>query len=187
MLEKPGDLFKTADAAATDFGKYYNGTSIINNKEYASSIYTVQTESGTMYTYTPAAEGTESSSTASVMSGSTVVATAHTHADYTDAAADKFSGADIKGYKADKLPGYVATPDGSVKKYDVKTDKVTTISTDAPSSSADPNRKNDISPITGNSAKKDLAPPPTPTAKQDAIPKMPPPPEVKPIKNPPQQ
>lgn len=38
--DKPGDLFNTADAAAIDFANYINGTSITENREYASYIYT---------------------------------------------------------------------------------------------------------------------------------------------------
>jgi Domain of unknown function (DUF4329) len=120
------------------------------------------------------------------MSNSPAVATAHTHSDYSGPSDDNFSKGDIQGYKDDKskIPGYVATPDGSVKKYDPKTDKVTVVGTDAPSSSKDPARKNDISPITGNSEKKDLQPSPTPSVKRDAIPTPAPPPPPKPIKNP---
>jgi RHS repeat-associated protein len=56
MGVKPGDLFKTVDAAAKDFASYYNGTSIMQNKEFASSIYKVETESGTYYSYTPSGD-----------------------------------------------------------------------------------------------------------------------------------
>lgn len=37
---KPGDLFDTMDEAAEDFANYINGTSIEENREYASYIYT---------------------------------------------------------------------------------------------------------------------------------------------------
>jgi hypothetical protein len=36
---KPGQLFKTMDAAAKDFAKIYNKISIKKDKEYASFIY----------------------------------------------------------------------------------------------------------------------------------------------------
>lgn len=38
---KPGDLFDTPDEAARDFAEYINETSIEDNREYGSYIYTV--------------------------------------------------------------------------------------------------------------------------------------------------
>jgi hypothetical protein len=35
----PGDQFTSSDAAAKDFGKTYNGQSIMNDTEYRSDIY----------------------------------------------------------------------------------------------------------------------------------------------------
>lgn len=181
MFVKPGDLFATADAAAIDFGKYYNARSIREGKEYASAIYTVVKNGETQYTYTEAAQGSKAGSTAPYVDNT--VDEAHTHGAYTGDAPnpddryddDHFSGKDIKNYKNDKQAGYVATPDGSLQKYDPNTNKTTVLSTDLPSDPAEgKNRKNDISPVTGNSEKKDIQSmkdaTKIQTAKQDAIP-----------------
>ena len=49
----PGDFFLSLDLAAKDFGKYTNPLSIQNNKEYATSFYTMRNEKGeTGYSYT---------------------------------------------------------------------------------------------------------------------------------------
>jgi hypothetical protein len=188
MFVKPGDLFTSADAAAVDFGKFYNGKSIINNEEYNSTIYTVVKGGVTYYSYTPSSEnnGSLSSVVPPAPAGTTAVADAHTH----DAAQNgeppeenpnQFSGPDKQLYKDEKITGYVATPNGSLLKDDPKTGKVTVVSTNLPSDPNDPNRKNDVSPYTGRSesadlkkAQQDLNKPIQ--AKQDAIPVQPPPP-----------
>ena len=190
MFVKPGDLFTTIDAAAVDFGKFYNAQSIREGREYASAIYTVQKDGKTYYTYTDAYAGTKASSTAPMVDNT--VADAHTHGDYTGNAPnpddryddDHFSPKDIQNYKDDKQPGYVGTPNGEMQKYDQTTNKTTVISKDLPSDPDDPGRKNDISPITGNTAAQDKANSMKPeVAKQDAIPVVqPPPPPPPPIK-----
>ena len=49
----PGDFFISLDLAAKDFGKYTNPLSIQNNKEYATSFYTMRNKKGeTGYSYT---------------------------------------------------------------------------------------------------------------------------------------
>ncbi len=39
--EEPGQLFGSEIAAALDFALYYNGTSIVLNREYASCMYVI--------------------------------------------------------------------------------------------------------------------------------------------------
>jgi len=188
MEEKPGDLFKTIADAAEDFGKYYNGSSIQTNREYNSAIYAVQTESGTMYTYTPSDPQYEASSSAAIpppdANGNPgTVGIVHSHGDYELKTDDQFSPQDIQHAKDLNVPAFVATPNGSLLNYDPKTNKTTTASTDLPSSSKDPTRKNDISPYTGNSEQKDQQNIMKPqVAKQDAIPKLPMPPPILPKK-----
>ncbi|CAN0449651.1 unnamed protein product, partial [Phaeothamnion confervicola] len=53
---------------------------------------------------------------------------------------------DIDTYKAKNIDGFVSTPDGSLLKYDVKTDKVSVINTEQASDPKDPGRKNLINP-----------------------------------------
>ena len=190
MGPKPGDLFKTTDAAAKDFGKYYNGASILTHKEYASAIYKVVGKDGKVsYSYTKANPegGAESHVPASGPNGEQVVADTHTHAQYTGNDPDPknrydddhFSTTDTQGNDAEGIPGYVATPNGELQKYDPKTSAITVVSTDMPSDSNEgKKRENDISPVTGNSESKDRQEQreKTETAKPDAIPKLIPPP-----------
>jgi RHS repeat-associated protein len=188
MFVKPGDLFTSIDDAAKDFGKFYNGSSIMQGREYASAIYKVDKDGKTYYSYTEASVGTKASASSPYVENT--IAEAHSHGEYTGDAPnpadryddDHFSPKDIKNYKDDKQPGYVATPDGSLQKFDPSTNKTSVVSTDLPSDIRDPGRKNDISPITGNSEKKDNQMLMKPiVVKQDAIPaiKPPPPPPIK--------
>jgi hypothetical protein len=64
LFVKPGDLFTSTDAAAKDFGKYYNGQSIREGREYASAIYKVVKDGKTYYTYIEANPGSKAGSTA---------------------------------------------------------------------------------------------------------------------------
>jgi RHS repeat-associated protein len=194
LFVKPGDLFASVDAAAKDFGKYYNGQSIREGREYASAIYKVDKDGKTYYTYTEANPGSKAGSTAPYVDNA--VGDAHTHGAYTGNDPDPserydddhFSPKDLQNRRDDKELGYVGTPDGSLQKFDPATNKTTVLSTDLPSDSRDPARKNDISVYTGNSEKKDrqdamkIEP-----AKRDAIPNVKPPPPPPPIKKDPQQ
>ena len=76
----PGDIFTSADLAATDFGKYYNPRSIRESKEYASSIYKIIGRNGIIgFSYTFANKGNESECSPSLPTFYEVVADAHTH------------------------------------------------------------------------------------------------------------
>ena len=146
----PGDKFKSPDAAAKDFGMTYNSTSIKQGKEIAATIYVVKGGSETYYTYTnPAGSsgGNASSSPGKAPAGTTPVAYTHTHGKYEKTYDNNnFSPADKDYAKNHKENGYVATPNGSLKKYTLKTQKVTTLSTNLPSDPKDPDRKNKIPP-----------------------------------------
>lgn len=53
--KEPDDFFSTINEAAKDFGMYYNGISIAENVEYASSIYMViNSDNKIGFTYTSA-------------------------------------------------------------------------------------------------------------------------------------
>ena len=76
----PGDIFTSADLAATDFGKYYNPRSIRESKEYASSIYKIIGRNGIIgFSYTFANKGNGSECSPSLPTLYEVVADAHTH------------------------------------------------------------------------------------------------------------
>ena len=162
----PGDRFKSEIAAAKDFGKYYNGPSILRNKEFGSTIYYQSDgKGGGFYSYTVANMGIKNKTILSIPTeGQTPVAGIHSHGAWDeenmgtkydsksnvvdDDGNNNFSNRD-KTYNYDKKrDGYLVTPEGSLKKYNVETAKTETISTDMPS---DPNakgegRKNKIEP-----------------------------------------
>jgi RHS repeat-associated protein len=167
MFVGPGDKFKTADAAAKDFGKTYNATSILKSRELASTIYKGYAGGKLYFSYGEASEGSHASSTpSSAPEGKEVVAEIHSHGAYEKGYNnDNFSTKDIQGYKDDKQTGYVTTPDGSLKKYDPETNKTTVVSTSLPSDAQDPNRKNEVS-FTGKTLKQELK---TETVKQDNV------------------
>ena len=125
----PGDPFKKRNAAAVDFGNYYNPTSIKKNKEFASVIYKVKIKGKTYYTYATAVEGTEDGVKVKDFpkppKGKKVEATIQTHGAYDEIYGegnDYFSGKDAAAsdeyFKAD---GYLVTPKGQLLLYDVET------------------------------------------------------------------
>jgi RHS repeat-associated protein len=146
----PGDKFATPEDAARDFAKLYNDNSIVNKKEYATYIVEVKKGSSAFYTYLKPNEGSEARSTPQGLGLSnegdaTTVARAHTHGNYdTKYLSDIFSPDDIKNAQAQGVDSYVATPDGSLQKYDNSTKTINTIDTTIPSDPADPARKNAI-------------------------------------------
>jgi RHS repeat-associated protein len=158
MMPGPGDKFKTVNEAAVDFGKTYNGASITDNREYASTIYKViEADGSTHYTYTEAAKGGPAGVTPSTdPSLGKPVAEDHTHGDYeAEMDNDNFSLEDKMRSMQKDLLGYLTTPDGATQKFDAKTNITEVISLNAPSDSHDPERTNIIP-----SANAITAPPP---------------------------
>jgi hypothetical protein len=143
---KPGDVFPTVDDAADDFGKEYNGRSIINGIEYGTTII----QSGDGYTYLEPTTGTKDGITLPTPLGGPDAAVAghHTHGNYDPQYKNNdFSEKDKETAREYDRSFYVATPDGSLKEYDPKTDSVRTVNTNMPSDPKDPDRKNDIDPV----------------------------------------
>ena len=162
----PGDFFYTAEAAAIDFGLTYNDNSIRDCKEYASSIIYVRNDKGVLgYTYTIPNVGTFDKSTPSEAYGAEIAAFVHTHsASCFTHWGNEFSG--IRGKKnvllsieerktqdavgdiglsnRTMLDIYVATPNGSLQKYDPLTGEIITVSKCMPSDSNDTERLNNI-------------------------------------------
>ncbi|WP_270214039.1 DUF4329 domain-containing protein [Coprobacter fastidiosus] len=60
---------------------------------------------------------------------------------------NNFSNGDKWVYYNAGIDGFVTTPDGSLKKYNVRTAKVNVISEDLPSDPKDTERKNQVNPI----------------------------------------
>jgi hypothetical protein len=152
----PGDPFKTPAEAALDFAKYYNGTSIVRNREFVSMVYKTEVDGKTTYSYTNANIGSASRAIIpdeEIPTGATSIAIAHTHSKYDPLSPNphetnnNFSDTDKKAADQRKVDNYVATPDGSVKKYDTKTQKTNDLgSKDIPSDPNDPKRRNKTDP-----------------------------------------
>ena len=167
----PGDFFYSMDEAAVDFGLFYNGNSIRDNKEYNSSIILVFNDKHKKgYTYTLPSIGTSEESTPSKQLGFKHVAYVHTHAAYSeDYYNNSFSGLYLKDKKGKPhreyteterkalktnddigmanrkhLTAYVSTPNGSLQKYDSDTGKISVISYSMPSDKNDPERLNSV-------------------------------------------
>lgn len=166
--QAPGDFFETEEEAALDFGFFYNDNSIRENREYASSIYRIITDSGEKgFSYTIANRGEAHKSVESKpLGGSFVVATVHTHGAYSKGYNDNdFSGVyssrtgkeivplqsarkgDLGIANSKKLNIYLATPNGSLKKYDYAKGKISVLSKSLPSDSNDPSRQNSNSSL----------------------------------------
>ena len=159
-----GDTLGTRDDAARDFGECYNGISIIENAEYVTNIYTFSIDNGRVgYSYTTPQKGTPNEIDKDPLkpsNGEEIVARAHTHAAFSSNAKNNvFSGetgtsegnkhvssGDLFLYNIEEVDGYVATPNGSLKRYDYQTGDVSIISTQMPSDINDPMRLNNVQP-----------------------------------------
>ena len=145
----PGEVFKTVNAAAKDWGKYYNGASILRGKEFSSSIYYISKNGKSGYTYTEANIGKNDRVKASTPPDKkTIKAQIHSHGRFEEGYDNNnFSNGDKWVYYNAGIDGFLTTPDGSLKKYNVRTAKVNVISEDLPSDPKDPERKNQVNPI----------------------------------------
>ncbi|MFD2162275.1 DUF6443 domain-containing protein [Paradesertivirga mongoliensis] len=145
---KPGDLFKTVDRAARDFGKTFNDNSIREGQEYGSTIYVVNKNGKTYYTYTnPNKGGNDAVTCSTAPDGTKPVADIHSHGKYEKGYDNNhFSPTDKNDNDKTGLTGYLTSPDGALQKYDPKTGKTSVLSTDLSSDPNDPDRKNTISP-----------------------------------------
>lgn len=142
MAPGPGDLFTSADAAAADWGKNYNGKSIKEGIEYGSTIYEVKKNGKTYYAYTTPAPGDEYSVDPSLApKGKKAVADIHSHGKFLSETDEELDEEDQRTNKEDKINGYITTPGGDLKKFDLKTNKVTTLRTDMPNDPKAPRSK----------------------------------------------
>ena len=147
--KQPGTAFKSPDVAAKNWGQYYNGKSILIGREMSSSIYLQTNNKNVSYTYSePAIGKSDGVIPSTAPNGETVVATIHSHGKYEKGYLNnEFSEADKDNAKDRSADSYVATPNGSLKKYDHKTGNITVLSTDLPSDPTDPDRKNGQDPV----------------------------------------
>ena len=176
MLDKdgkrPGDFFLTMDAAAIDFGLFYNDNSIRENREYGTFIYRVTNKKGVSgYSYSFATIGEKDFVTiGTVPMGHTPAAVIHTHGSSTFNKQHEFYDNEFSGIRKDdknktlktiaekectkeydigfsnnrKLDSYLVTPNGTLQKYNYKTGKIKVLSHDMPSDKNDPDRVNTV-------------------------------------------
>ena len=129
---EPGEIFPTIEEAAIDFGITYNDDSIKNNREYGASVYEVADG----YTYTIPSRGTSNRIIMSVSSSNPSIAFLHTHAAYNpEYNNEDFSSIDKKTAIRKGIDIYVATPGGTLKVFNSKTNTTTLVSTDMPTES----------------------------------------------------
>ncbi len=134
----PGDKFKSKEAAALDFAKLYNDNSIRDNKEYGTRIYKINGKNSqdTYYTYNAPNIGSENTVTSypNLSQEGTFVAKAHTHgADPPVAFVDEVSDDDKASADLLGIDSFVATPNGTLFKYDHESQQAEPISKEIPS------------------------------------------------------
>ena len=162
----PGDFFRTVNAAAIDFGLFYNDNSIREGREYGSSIYVVYNRKGEKgYSYSIPNKGKIDEVVPSDPPiGYALVADIHTHGNYKPGYRNnEFSGlrkdkrlqtkqevmnvrsnSDIGISNATGVEAYLVTPNGSLQKYDPSSGVVTIISNNMPSDVRDPQHLNSV-------------------------------------------
>ena len=148
---EPYILFGTEERAKENFGQQYNGKSIIQGAEYGANIYKkVASDGNTYYQYDEPNKGTAdgvSYPSVNAKLGERV-STIHSHGEYLEKYLNnEFSPADKSNAEKRGVDNNVVTPDGSLKRYDVKNKKEEVISTNMPSDPKDPDRKNKIAPV----------------------------------------
>ena len=167
---EPGDFFLSKNAAAMDFGLFYNGISILEKREYISPIVAVSDKYGNSgYTYLWPSVGTEyKSKISSYPLGHPVAALVHTHGNFSAYTDNYFSSQLTRRGKTRLLSErelklvinspnmptdigtsnklgkevYLVSPNGQLQKYNPKDGKILKISNQMPSDPQDPSRKN---------------------------------------------
>ena len=134
----PSDPFTSKVEAANDFARYYNGTSILSNREFASQIYS---NSDGTYSYNVARIGGEGWSVPNfdLPKAATLEGAIHTHGGDDPAYGignNEFSDTDMDSADKRKQNEYLVTPSGQLLEYDVvskETTKPDGAATDIPS------------------------------------------------------
>lgn len=121
------------------------------NIQYSSNLYEIEINGQKNITYTEPAQGKPAGANpdkdSPVPSGMTRTGIIHSHAAYDpNYKNNEFSGADKQYTTRRNVDIYVATPEGTLQRYDVKTGTEYIQSTDLPSDPKDPDRGNNIAP-----------------------------------------
>ena len=154
----PGDPFNSIVEVAKDFSRIYGTQSIQENREFSARIYSYTDKNGDeKFTYNVPKRGGKASSSSKELKeeeGETV-AEIHSHGAYDpNYESNKFSSADINYAESNETPEFITTPNGSLQKYDPRTDKKTNISFDSPSDPNDPRSQNNNFAFDKNRTKK---------------------------------
>ena len=148
------NLFLTMDDAAINWAQKYNDNSIRERREYGSSIYTVNYRRKVRYTYSvPNAGGGGHVKISDPPNEIKAAADIHSHgaSDNVPYSDNNFSNNDKWDNFNKNIPGYVSTPNGSLKNYDPKTGKIRIVQkSKLASDPKDPTRTNYISPYIMN-------------------------------------
>ncbi len=114
----PGDSFGTPEAAAINALQYANPKSTCSNKEFGGSVYQEWSIFGPpSYTYDEPVQGGVDSVEIRLPMFHTVVAVFHTHGAYDPRYdSENFSRPDKIDVRDLKVPGYLATPAGAIKR-----------------------------------------------------------------------
>ena len=162
----PGDLFQSPDAAAVDWGKHYNGLSIINKTEMISIIYKINIRGSIKYSYSIADTHGKHGGTYNYKYDKSNVAIIHSHGNYDGLITENdklkqiidndFSKNDKQTSEKLGIPIYLVTPNGTLKMYNPQNEKSKIISVDMPSDPNDPSRLNQVEPINKTNSSKDF-------------------------------
>jgi len=132
--------YSSADNAALAWANVYNPPSIKNNTEMISAIYRTN---GAYYYTKPSLGNSDSARIPTVSPGEILVAYIHSHAAYDK----RYDNENFSGMSGDigvahyyKVPLYVATPGGYLKRYDPSSGKVFTFTERVPWDVASPDR-----------------------------------------------
>lgn len=145
----PYQVFKSVKLAAHDWGMYYNGASILRQKEFGSTIYEVKNKGKLIgYAYSEANEGeAHSVKTSSPPNSEKVIADIHSHGNDDEMYDDNnFSPGDKQDNDKNNIKGYLASPNGLLQEYDPASGDVSQVSDDLPSDPKDPDRRNNVRP-----------------------------------------
>ncbi|MDP9961019.1 RHS repeat-associated protein [Chryseobacterium lathyri] len=154
---EPHVLFNTRENAAANFGQQYNGKSILNKQEIGALIYFKYVDGKKYYAYnnptTGDAHGIPQGLNMKLPKGAAASAYIHAHGnedkEYDDEnfSGDPSGGGD-KGVANDLgLDGFLVTPGGLLKYYDLSSNTEKILRTNMPSDPNSPERKNKNNPV----------------------------------------
>jgi len=139
-------VFRDVDKMVMDWGRKYNGRSIMENTEYKSNLFSLKINNMSFVSYSIPEVGDEASVTTKFKFEAGIFGSIHSHAAfdmrYKSNSFSKEEG-DIGIYNSLGIRGFITTPNGTLKSY-TNGQGEKDISTEMPSDDHDPTRKNNI-------------------------------------------